>query len=249
MRGCRRARTSSTTSAVRGKELRPPAPRIAGLSMGGSQTLNIAFSHLDRFAYIGVFSSGILGGGRGARGAAPGAAAPPPPGAAWQEQHLKTPDDPALKRGLELVWFSRPSPDSSGSAAGHSPVTAPSAIGPLQWRRSPLHRPDEKAPAGSSWSRDIAGTGGANETPTGPARGSAGTNRTPKKEAAGITRPLESPSVLWMLFSSSWLDVPLVCCFESVRTRGRRRRRATPRHSSRDPSPPRRSGSRARFPR
>ena len=59
--------------------------------MGGSQTLNIAFSHLDRFAYIGVFSSGILGGGRGARGAAPGAAAPPPPGAAWQEQHLKTP--------------------------------------------------------------------------------------------------------------------------------------------------------------
>ena len=79
---------------------------IAGLSMGGSQTLNIAFSHLDRFAYIGVFSSGILGGGRGARGAAPGAAAPPPPGAAWEEQHLKTLDDPALKKGLDLVWFS-----------------------------------------------------------------------------------------------------------------------------------------------
>src|ERR1035438_7561436 len=30
---------------------------IAGLSMGGSQTLNIAFSHLDQIAYIGVFSS------------------------------------------------------------------------------------------------------------------------------------------------------------------------------------------------
>ena len=45
---------------------------IAGLSMGGSQTLNIGIPHLDRFAYIGVFSSGLLGefpapprGGRG----------------------------------------------------------------------------------------------------------------------------------------------------------------------------------------
>ena len=32
---------------------------IAGLSMGGSQTLNISLHHLDKFAYIGVFSSGI----------------------------------------------------------------------------------------------------------------------------------------------------------------------------------------------
>ena len=40
---------------------------IAGLSMGGSQTLNVAFLTLDKFAYIGVFSSGAtLGGGRGA---------------------------------------------------------------------------------------------------------------------------------------------------------------------------------------
>ena len=30
---------------------------IAGLSMGGTQTLNIAIPHLDNFAYIGVFSS------------------------------------------------------------------------------------------------------------------------------------------------------------------------------------------------
>ena len=47
---------------------------IAGLSMGGSQTLNIAIPHLDKFAYIGVFSSGLLGGG-GGRGAAPAAPA------------------------------------------------------------------------------------------------------------------------------------------------------------------------------
>ena len=48
---------------------------IAGLSMGGSQTMNVAFHRLEQFAYIGVFSSGAsLGGGRGARPAAPGAA-------------------------------------------------------------------------------------------------------------------------------------------------------------------------------
>ena len=48
---------------------------IAGLSMGGGQSLNIGFSHLDRFAYIGVYSSGLSGefpgaAGRGGRGAA-----------------------------------------------------------------------------------------------------------------------------------------------------------------------------------
>jgi len=48
---------------------------IAGLSMGGSQTLDIAFRYLEKFAYIGVFSSGRAwrrpprryGSGRGAR--------------------------------------------------------------------------------------------------------------------------------------------------------------------------------------
>ena len=48
---------------------------IAGLSMGGSQTLNIAIPNLQRFAYVGVYSSGLIGevggaGGRGGRGAA-----------------------------------------------------------------------------------------------------------------------------------------------------------------------------------
>ena len=80
---------------------------IAGLSMGGSQTLNIAIPRLDKFAYIGVFSSGILGGGRGA---APGAAAPatpPPPfGEAWEKANLAALDNAATKRGLRLFWFS-----------------------------------------------------------------------------------------------------------------------------------------------
>jgi len=34
---------------------------IAGLSMGGAHTLNIAIPHPDEFAYVGVFSSGIIG--------------------------------------------------------------------------------------------------------------------------------------------------------------------------------------------
>src|SRR5262249_30477197 len=37
---------------------------IAGLSMGGNQTLNIAIPNLQKFAYVGVFSSGIIDGGR-----------------------------------------------------------------------------------------------------------------------------------------------------------------------------------------
>ena len=77
--------------------------------MGGSQTLNISFSRLDKFAYIGVFSSGILGGGLGA---ARGAAAPTagggaaPPGGGWEQQHLALLDDAGLKKGLKLIWFS-----------------------------------------------------------------------------------------------------------------------------------------------
>jgi enterochelin esterase family protein len=69
---------------------------IAGLSMGGAQTLNIAFGHLGDYGYVGVFSSGIFGivGGRGnAR-----------PNRQWEEQHKAVLDDPDLKKGLRLVW-------------------------------------------------------------------------------------------------------------------------------------------------
>jgi enterochelin esterase-like enzyme len=72
---------------------------IAGLSMGGSQTLNISFTQLDKVAYIGVFSSGILGGGRGA-----GANATP--GSQWEQQHLGMLGNAGLKKGLKLIWFS-----------------------------------------------------------------------------------------------------------------------------------------------
>lgn len=80
---------------------------IAGLSMGGAQTLNIAFSKLDQFAYIGVYSSGILSDFRPPRPAgASGAAPPAPTGPTWEEQHMATLDNASLKAGTKLVWFS-----------------------------------------------------------------------------------------------------------------------------------------------
>jgi enterochelin esterase-like enzyme len=102
---------------------------IAGLSMGGSQTLDIAFRHLSKFAYIGVFSSGAsLGGGaRAATPPAPGAAAPaaappvsappvsaPPAAAAqpaaprpdWEAIHQADLDNPKLKKDTRLIWLS-----------------------------------------------------------------------------------------------------------------------------------------------
>ena len=36
---------------------------IAGLSAGGGTTLNVGMRHLDMFAYLGEFSSGLFGGG------------------------------------------------------------------------------------------------------------------------------------------------------------------------------------------
>jgi enterochelin esterase-like enzyme len=74
---------------------------IAGLSMGGAQTLNIAIPHLERFAYVGVYSSGIFG-----IVPRPGANAAPAQGPSWEEQHLAVLDDPKLKKGLKLFWFS-----------------------------------------------------------------------------------------------------------------------------------------------
>jgi enterochelin esterase family protein len=69
--------------------------------MGGNQTLNIAIPHLDKFAYIGVFSSGIITG----RGAPPADTTSAPFGDAWEKQHLAALDNAASKRGLNLMWF------------------------------------------------------------------------------------------------------------------------------------------------
>jgi enterochelin esterase-like enzyme len=97
---------------------------IAGLSMGGSQTLNIAIPHLDKFAYVGVYSSGLLGSfartpaPAAAPGAAPaaapaaGRAGAAPAGPSWEQQHLAELDNAALKKGLKVFWFATGVDDS-----------------------------------------------------------------------------------------------------------------------------------------
>ena len=72
---------------------------MAGLSMGGGQTLNIGVPHLDQFGYLGVFSSGVFGiTGRGPGGNAP-------QGPSFEEQQKAVLDDPKLKDGVKLFWF------------------------------------------------------------------------------------------------------------------------------------------------
>jgi enterochelin esterase family protein len=67
------------------------ATAIAGLSMGGAQTLDIAFGDLESYGYVGVFSSGVFGIANNSD---------------WEKAHGAQLGDSALKRGLELVWFS-----------------------------------------------------------------------------------------------------------------------------------------------
>ncbi len=73
---------------------------IAGLSMGGAQTLNVAIPHLETFAYLGVYSSGVFGIA-GGRGGAPKAKSGP----TWEERNQTFLDDADRKNGLKLVWF------------------------------------------------------------------------------------------------------------------------------------------------
>jgi enterochelin esterase-like enzyme len=75
---------------------------LAGLSMGGGQTLNIAITNLDKFAYLGVYSSGLFG----AFGRPRDGAAPPPSGPTWEQQNLPALENAKLKKGLKLLWFS-----------------------------------------------------------------------------------------------------------------------------------------------
>ena len=62
--------------------------------MGGGQTLNIAFSNLNEFGYIGVFSSGIFNNA-----------------GSWEAQRLTMLDDASLKADLKVLWFATGSND------------------------------------------------------------------------------------------------------------------------------------------
>ena len=86
-----------------------PNTAIAGLSMGGMQTLEVAIPRLERFAYIGVYSSGLIGafgnaGGRG-RGAAPAPAPAPAGSIEFEKTNAAKLADANLKKGLRLFWF------------------------------------------------------------------------------------------------------------------------------------------------
>jgi enterochelin esterase family protein len=70
---------------------------IAGLSMGGGHTLNIAIPNLEDYAYVGVFSSGIFS----LNPRSPQSQ----PGPSWEEQNKEKLDDSELKKGLKLLWF------------------------------------------------------------------------------------------------------------------------------------------------
>jgi enterochelin esterase-like enzyme len=70
---------------------------MAGLSMGGGQTLNIGMSKLEMFGYLGVFSSGAfsMSGPMGDQ-----------QGPTWEETHKAELDNAAARKGLKLCWFS-----------------------------------------------------------------------------------------------------------------------------------------------
>jgi enterochelin esterase family protein len=69
---------------------------VAGLSLGGAHTLEIAMSDLGEYAYIGVFSSGVFSINQGDE---------------WQTQYAATLEDARLRDGLEYFWFAIGSDD------------------------------------------------------------------------------------------------------------------------------------------
>lgn len=74
---------------------------LAGLSMGGGQTLNIGIPNLEKFGYLGVYSSGVFGIAGGNRGGGNN----PPAGPTFEEQHQAKLGNADLKKGLKLFWF------------------------------------------------------------------------------------------------------------------------------------------------
>jgi len=63
---------------------------IAGLSMGGAHTLEIAMADLTEYGYVGVFSSGVFGINDSDE---------------WQRAHAEVLDNASLRDGLEYFWF------------------------------------------------------------------------------------------------------------------------------------------------
>ncbi len=67
----------------------PKRRAIAGLSMGGAQTLEILARQPKDYAYVGVFSSGLIFGDP----------------ATWEAKNEAMLDDPEVRSGIRLLWF------------------------------------------------------------------------------------------------------------------------------------------------
>lgn len=76
---------------------------IAGLSMGGAQTLNLVLLNPSHFAYAGVFSSGLFSAFP-FRGPSAGAAATGED-SEWVKAHRARLTDARAKAGLKLLWM------------------------------------------------------------------------------------------------------------------------------------------------
>jgi enterochelin esterase-like enzyme len=107
---------------------------IAGLSMGGSQTLNAALPHIDKFTYVGVYSSGLIGSFARAGQAAP-------TGPSWEEQHKTDLENPA-KKGVKLFWF------GTGVEDGLMPTTKGTVEMLKKYGYTPVMK---ESPGGHTW--------------------------------------------------------------------------------------------------
>jgi enterochelin esterase family protein len=72
-----------------------PNRAIAGLSMGGAQTLDLALGRPREFGYVGVFSSGMIFGKP----------------AEWEKKYKDGLGDAAARKGLKVLWFATGSKD------------------------------------------------------------------------------------------------------------------------------------------
>lgn len=66
---------------------------LAGLSMGGWHTLNIGVPHLEKFGYLGVYSSGVF------------SISGPRPSTEFEDKHRAILDDAKLKTDFKVFWF------------------------------------------------------------------------------------------------------------------------------------------------
>jgi len=113
---------------------------IAGLSMGGWQTLNIAIPHPHKFAHAGVFSSGLFG--IVPRTGANSSAGSPGSHYAWEDQHLADLDNADAKKGLKLFWFKTGVDDF---------LVATTTATVELFRRHGFHPVSSQSPGGHAW--------------------------------------------------------------------------------------------------